>query len=91
MPMAWETYFNMHYFCPPWYYNSYMSFAPRYFRANFITYREPMIDVPSPMCNERFDHENRPTRKNKRMVIKQVYRVKRDGRLNKKLDLTLGI
>jgi hypothetical protein len=24
MPMPLEPYFNMHYFCPPWYYNSYM-------------------------------------------------------------------
>jgi len=28
--------------------------------------------------------------KNKHKVIKQVYRVKRDGRLNKNSDLTLG-
>jgi hypothetical protein len=43
------------------------------------------------MCNDRFDHKNQSTQKNRRKVIKQVYRVKKDGRLNKNLDLTLDI
>jgi hypothetical protein len=89
LPMPWEDYFNMHYFCPPWYYNSYMSSAPSFFCPNCINYREPMIDVPSPMHNDRFDQNNRSTCKTKRKVIKQVYRVKNDGRLNKNSDLTL--
>jgi hypothetical protein len=43
------------------------------------------------MRNDRFDHKNRSTQKNKRKVIKQVYRVKNDGRLSKNSDLTLDI
>jgi hypothetical protein len=91
MPMPWEAYFNMHYFCPSLYYNSYMSSAPSSFCSNCINYREPMINVPSPMHNGRFDQKNRSTCKTKRKVIKQVYRVKKDGRLNKNSDLTLEI
>jgi hypothetical protein len=91
MPIPWEAYFNMHYFCPSWYYNSYMSSAPSFFYPNCINYRELMINVPSPMHNDRFDQKNRSTCKTKRKVIKQVYHVKKDGRLNKNLDLTLDI
>jgi hypothetical protein len=43
------------------------------------------------MRNDCFDHKNQSTQKNKRKVIKQVYRVKKDGRLNKNPDLTLDI
>jgi hypothetical protein len=89
-PMPWEPYFNMHYFCPPWYYNSYMGY-PSYFGPNYITHREPVINEPSPMRSDCFDHKNRSTQKNNCKVIKQVYRVKKDGRLNKNSDLTLDI
>jgi hypothetical protein len=41
------------------------------------------------MRNDQFDHKNRSTLNNKRKVVKQVYRVKKDGRLNKNLDLIL--
>jgi hypothetical protein len=90
MLMPWEPYFNMHYFCPPWYYNSYMS-SPSYFCPNYISHREPVINELSPMHNDRFNHKNQPTQKNKHKVIKQVYCDKNDGRLNKNLDLTLDI
>jgi hypothetical protein len=43
------------------------------------------------MRNDRFNHKNRSTWKNKRKVIKLVYRVKNDGILNKNSDLTLDI
>jgi hypothetical protein len=43
------------------------------------------------MCNDRFDLKNRSTQKNKNKVIKQVYPVKKDGRLNKNSYLTLDI
>jgi hypothetical protein len=64
MPMPWEAYFNMHYFCPSWYYN--MSYAPSSFCPNCINYREPKINVPSPMHNDHFDQKNRSTCKTKR-------------------------
>jgi hypothetical protein len=50
-----------------------------------------MINVPSPMHNDHFDEKNQSTCKTKRKVIKEVYRVKKDGRLNKNSDLTLDI
>jgi hypothetical protein len=68
-PMPWEPYFNMHYFCPPWYYNSYMG-SPSYFGPNYITHRESVINEPSPMRSDCFDHKNRSTQKNNRKVIK---------------------
>jgi hypothetical protein len=43
------------------------------------------------MHNDRFDQKNRSTCKTKQKVIKQVYYVKKDGRLNKNSDLTLDI
>jgi hypothetical protein len=87
MPMPWEPYFNMHYYYPSWYYSSYMP-SPIYFCQ---THRELVINEPSLMRNDRFNHKNRSTQKNKCKVIKQVYRVKKDGRLNKNSDLTLDI
>jgi hypothetical protein len=87
MPMPWDPYFNMHYYCPSWYYSSYM-LSPIYVCK---THMEPVINEPSLMCNDRFNHKNRSTQKNKCKVIKQVYRVKKDSRLNKNSDLTLDI
>ena len=59
-----------------------------YLCPNYITYKEPAISKPSPTINGRFDPKNRPVQKKKHKVIKQVYRVKKDGRLNKNSDLT---
>jgi hypothetical protein len=56
-----------------------------------ITYRKTTISESSPMHNDHFDQKNRSTQKNKCKVIKQVYHVKKDGRLNKNSDLTLDI
>jgi hypothetical protein len=62
-----------------------------YFCPNYITHREPVINESSPMRNDHFDHKNRSTEKNKRKVIKEVYHVKKDCRLNKNSNLTLDI
>ena len=59
-----------------------------YLCPNYITYKEPAISKPSPTINGCFDPKNRPVQK-KNKVIKQVYRVKKDGQLNKDSDLTL--
>lgn len=90
-PMPWESCFNMPYSYSPWYYNSYMPSLPRYLCSDYITYREPVINKPSPMHDDRYDQKNRSTQKNKRKVIKQVYRVKKDGRVNNNPDLTLDV
>ena len=66
-----------------------MPSLPTYLCPNYITYKEPSISKPSPTINSRFDPKNRPVQKKKHKVIKQVYRVKKDGRLNKNSDLTL--
>ena len=67
-----------------------MPYLPTYLCPNYITYREPAISKPSPTNNGRFDPKNRPMQKRKYKVIKQVYCVKRDGRLNNNSDLTLN-
>ena len=61
----------------------------RYLYPDYITYREPTISKPSPTINDRFDEKYWSIQKKKYKVIKQVYRVKKDGRLNKNSDLTL--
>ena len=66
-----------------------MSFLPIYLCPNYVTYRESTIGKPSPTINDSFDEKNQAIQKKKYKVIKQVYRVKKDGRLNKNSDLTL--
>ena len=66
-----------------------MPSLPRYLYPDCITYREPAISKPSPTINDSFDEKDRSMKKKKYKVIKQVYRVKKDGRLNKNSDLTL--
>ena len=67
-----------------------MPSLPTYLCPNYITYREPAISKPSPTINDHFDEKDRSMKKKKYKVIKQVYRVKKNGRLNKNLDLTLN-
>jgi len=67
-----------------------MLYLPTYLCPNYIIYREPAISKPSPTNNGRFDPKNRHVQKRKYKVIKQVYYVKRDGRLNNNSDLTLN-
>ena len=66
-----------------------MPSLPRYLYSDYIIYREPAISKPSPIINDRFDEKDRSIQKKKYKVIKQVYRVKKDGWLNKNSDLTL--
>ena len=70
--------------CPPWFYNSYMSSLPRFWYPDYITYRESVIKEPPLMHSDRFDKENRSIQRKKYKVTKQVYRVKKGGRLSKK-------
>jgi len=63
--------------------------SPRYFCPDYITYKELVINEQSPANNDHFHHRDWSTQKKKHKVIKQVYRVKRDGRLNKNSDLIL--
>jgi len=88
LDVPWEFYFNMHYPYPPWSYNSYMPFPPRYFCPDYITYKESVIKKSSPANNDCLDHKNQSVRKKKHKVTKQVYHVKKDGRLSKNSDLT---
>ena len=67
-----------------------MPSLPRYLCPDYITYREPAISKPLPTINNHFDEKDRSMKKKKYKVINQVYRVKKDGWLNKNLDLTLN-
>ena len=66
-----------------------MPSLPRYLCPNYITYREPAISKPALTIIDRFDEKDRSIQKKKYKMVKQVYRVKKDGRLNKNSDLTL--
>ena len=66
-----------------------MPFPPRYFCSDYITYKESASKKSPPANNDRFNHKNRSVQKKKYEVSKQVYRVKKDGRLNKNSDLIL--
>ena len=68
-----------------------MPSLPRYWYPDYITYRESVIKEPPLMHSDRFDKENRSIQKKKYKVTKQVYRVKKDGRLSKNSDLTQRI
>jgi len=88
MNMPWGAYFSIPYSCPPWFYNLYMPSLPRYLHLDYITHRKPTISESPPMHNDYFDPKNRSIQKKKYKVIKQDYRVKKDGRLTKNSDLT---
>ena len=88
IPMPCGLYCSMPYSCPLWSYNSWMP-SPRYFCPDYITCKELVINEPSPANNDHFHHRDWSTQKKKHKVIKQVYRVKRDGRLNINSDLIL--
>ena len=66
-----------------------MPSLPRYLCSDYIIYREPATSKTSPTINDQFNEKDRSMQKNKYKVIKQVYRIKKDGRLNKNSDLTL--
>ena len=66
-----------------------MPSLPRYLCSDYIIYREPGISKTSHTINDRFDEKDWSMQKKKYKVIKQVYRIKKDGRLNKNSDLTL--
>ena len=90
MCMTCGPYFYMPYSCPTGSYNPWMPASHSYFGQNHVIYREPVINESSLRNNDRFHQRDRSMLKNKHKVIKQVYYVKRDGRLNKNSDLTLG-
>ena len=79
MNMPWGADFSLPYSCAPWFHISYMSSPPTYLCPNYITYREPAISEPSPTKSGRFDSKIWHVQKIKYKVIKQVYRVKKDG------------
>ena len=68
-----------------------MLFPPRYFCSDYITYEESAIKKSPPNSNDRFNHKNRSVQKRTHKVTKQVYRVKKDGRLSKNSNLTQRI
>jgi len=65
-----------------------MLFSSRYFCSDYITYNVTAINKSPPANNDRFNHKNRSVQKKKHKLTKQVYRVKKDGRLSRNSDLT---
>ena len=68
-----------------------MPFPPRYFCSDYITYKESAIKKSPPNSNDCFNHKNRSVQKKTHKATKQVYHVKKDGRLGKNSDLTQRI
>ena len=64
-----------------------MSFPPKYFCSDYITYKKSAIKKSPPTSNDRFNHKNRSMHKKTHKMTKQVYRVKKDRRLGKNSDL----
>jgi hypothetical protein len=82
----------------PAYYHPYSSWGwfdqeahvPSYFRAQYVEYAAPRHSKRSSSCKDRFD-QNRFGAQPKKKVVKQVYRVKYDGRKKKSSDLNSTI
>ena len=51
--VPWEFYYSY----PPWSYNSFMLFSPRYFCLDYIAYKESAIKKSPPANNDRFNHK----------------------------------
>jgi hypothetical protein len=64
--------------------------VPPYFRPQYIEYAAPKHSERSSSCKDYFD-QNRSGALPKKKVVKQVYRVKYDGRKKKSSDLNLTI
>jgi hypothetical protein len=63
---------------------------PSYFKPQYIQYAAPRYSERSSSYKDRFD-QNRSGAQPKKKVVKQVYRVKYDGRKNKSSDLNATI
>jgi hypothetical protein len=88
----------MSYGSQPTYFHPYSSWGwfdqeahvPSYFRPQYIEYAAPRHLERSSSCKDRFD-QNRSRAQPKKKVVKQVYRVKYDGRNKESLDLSSTI
>nr|TKW14385.1 hypothetical protein SEVIR_5G164200v2 [Setaria viridis] len=73
-----------------WEWNDPWAHTPSYFRqyhVENVAPREPSCARQPYVENGRFEHKDRSRVQNKKKVVKQVYRVKRDGRKDKSLNL----
>ncbi|RCV38332.1 hypothetical protein SETIT_8G133600v2 [Setaria italica] len=73
-----------------WGWNDPWAHTPSYFRPYHVEYaapREPSCARQIYVENDRFEKKDRSSGQKKKKVVKQVYRVKRDGRKNKSSDL----
>jgi hypothetical protein len=67
-----------------------LTHTPSYFRPYHVEYvapRRPSHARQPYVESDRFEYKDRSSAKNKKKVVKQVYRVKRDGRKDKSSDL----
>jgi hypothetical protein len=73
-----------------WGWNDPWAHAPSYCRPYHVEYatpREPSCARQPYVENDRFEHKDRSRVQNKKKVVKQVYRVKRDGCKDTSSDL----
>jgi hypothetical protein len=80
------TYFHPY---SPWGWFGEETHLPSYYRPQYIEYAAPIYSEKS-SYKDRFD-QNQSRTQAKKKVVKQVYRVKYDGRKDKSLDLNSTI
>src|SRR6187551_1333821 len=76
-----------------WVWSDSWAHTPSYFRPYHVEYATPR----RPSCarqpyveSDRFENKDRSRVQNKKKVVKQVYRIKKDGRKDKSSDLKLS-
>jgi hypothetical protein len=74
----------------PWSWFDKETHLPPYYRPQYIEYAAPRHLERSSSCKDRFD-QNRSRAQPKKKVVKQIYRVKYDGRKKKSSDLNSTI
>jgi hypothetical protein len=90
MPVSYAPYSTSAHPYSSWGWSDSSTHTPSYFRPYHVEYaapRRPSHARQPYVESDRFEYKDRSGAQNKKNVIKQVYRVKRDGRKDKSSDL----
>jgi hypothetical protein len=90
MPVSYAPYSTNAHSYSSWGWSDSLTHTPSYFRPYHVEYvapRRPSHARQPYVESDRFEYKDRSSAKNKKKVVKQVYRVKRDGRKDKSSDL----
>jgi hypothetical protein len=90
MPVSYAPYSTNAHPYSSWGWSDSSTHTPSYFRPYHVEYaapRRPSHARKPYVESDRFEYKDRSSAQNKKKVVKQVYRVKRDGRKDKSSDL----